>query len=289
MGPNLDLDTLRTLVVATEVGGFGHAAKRLGRTASAVSLQMKRLREAVGAPLFRKSGRAVVLTEAGALALAYARRMLALNDELLDTVRGASLRGNARLGCTQDFAEIVLPVVLERYARLYPLMQIEVRIEGNAALADAVSTGQLDLALVIGHAQRATARTLGELPLVWIAGPRFVRRDDQPLPLVMLGPQCAFRQEAARLLEARSWRLAAVSPSLAGIWASARGGLGVTLRSPLGLPADFQRGEALFDLPRPGTLPITLQGRVKGASEGIKRLSGIVTEAVAESMTALAG
>src|SRR5262249_27518919 len=75
----LDLDTLRTLVTAADLDGYGRAAERLGRTPSAVSLQMKRLQDDVGVPLFRKSGRGLVLTEAGETVLRYGRRMLALN------------------------------------------------------------------------------------------------------------------------------------------------------------------------------------------------------------------
>ena len=51
---NLDLDALRTLAVAQDLGGFGRAAQQLGRTPSAISLQMKRLQEEVGVPLFRR-------------------------------------------------------------------------------------------------------------------------------------------------------------------------------------------------------------------------------------------
>jgi hypothetical protein len=74
---NLDLDTLRTLVTTHDVGGFAQAADRLGRTPSAISLQMKRLQEELGTSLFRKHGGALKLTEAGQTALGYARRMLA--------------------------------------------------------------------------------------------------------------------------------------------------------------------------------------------------------------------
>src|SRR5437660_9627100 len=111
--------------VAADIGGFGQAATRLGRTPSAVSLQMKRLQESIGADLFRKHGRKVVLTEAGEIALRFGRRMLALNDELLDTIRGASLAGSARFGSSQDFADTVLPRVLSQFTKLYPLVQVE--------------------------------------------------------------------------------------------------------------------------------------------------------------------
>jgi len=87
---NLDLDTLRTLVTTHDAGGFAQAADRLGRTPSAISLQMKRLQEELGTALFRKHGRVLKLTEAGQIALGYARRMLALNDDLLQTMQGVT-------------------------------------------------------------------------------------------------------------------------------------------------------------------------------------------------------
>lgn len=281
---NLDLDTLRTLVVANDLGGYGQAATRLGRTPSAISLQMKRLQEDVGASLFRKDGRNLALTEMGEIVLAYSRRMLAINDELLDTVRGASLAGTVRLGFSQDFAESVLPAALAQFAKLYPLVQIEVRIEGNAALVEAVGKGQLDLALAIGHAGRTTAQVLGELELGWIAGLDFTVPRQKPLPLVLLGPNCAFRKQAIEQLDQAGlrWRIAAVSPSLAGLWCAAIGGLGVTVRSSLGLPAKLVWGQQLFGLPALGTFPVTLHARKKPMSKAVERLQAIVRDATLE-------
>lgn len=283
---NLDLDTLRTLIVAKDLGGYGQAAVRLGRTPSAISLQMKRLQEDVGATLFRKDGRGVVLTEAGEIVLRFGRRILAMNDELLDTIRGASLAGSVRLGFSQDFAETVLPDVLSQFTKLYPLVQMEVRIEGNAALVEAVEKGQLDLALAVGQADRPTAEILGELELVWIAGQDFLRRSDQPLPLVLLGPQCAFRKEAIQKLDQSKipWRIAAVSPSLAGLWASAIGGLGITVRSSLGLPARLWWDKEMFDLPELTAFPVTLHAQSNAMSEGVERLRAITRSAVAEAL-----
>jgi DNA-binding transcriptional LysR family regulator len=288
---NLDLDTLRTLIVANDLGGYGQAAVRLGRSPSAISLQMKRLQEDVGATLFRKNGRRIVLTEAGEIALRYGRRMLTLNDELLDTIRGASVAGSVRLGFSQDFAETILPAVLSQFTKLYPLVLMEVRIEGNAALVEAVEKDQLDLALAVGHADRPTAQLLGELGLVWIADREFSVRSDQPLPLVLLGPQCAFRKEAIEKLDQARipWRIAAVSPSLAGLWASAMGGLGITARTSLGLPANLVSGNALLNLPPLGSFPVTLHARSKVTSESVERLRAIIIDAVAETLPSRKG
>jgi len=278
---NLDLDTLRTLAVANDLGGYSHAAIRLGRSASAISLQMKRLQEDVGAPLFRKHGRNLALTETGEIVLRYGRRILALNDELLHTVRGASLGGTLRIGFSQDFAENILPSVLSQFTKLYPLVQIEIRIEGNTALVEAVEKCQLDLALAVGLADQPSAEVLGTLDLVWIAGASYSLRANQPLPLVLLGPQCSFRKRAIERLDQAGvpWRVAAVSPSLAGIWASAMGGLGITIRSSWNVPAKLVWHKELFDLPALGAFPVTLHS--KGiAHEGAAQFRSMVREAV---------
>src|SRR5262249_14332587 len=157
--------------------------------------------EQLGVPLFRKRGRGLALTEAGVVADAYARRILQLNDELLETLQGARLAGHVRIGCPQDIAS-VLPPVLARFASLYPRTQVELHIEGNAALVDSIDNGRLDLAVVIGHEDRPDVQTIGWLDVVWIAAPTFRPPHKQPLPLAMLGPQCSFRKCAVRALEA---------------------------------------------------------------------------------------
>jgi molybdenum-dependent DNA-binding transcriptional regulator ModE len=80
---NLDIDFLRTLASAEDLGGMNRAAERVGRSQSAVSQQMRKLEEKIGQRLFRKQGRGLVLTEPGELLLKYARRILALNDEAI--------------------------------------------------------------------------------------------------------------------------------------------------------------------------------------------------------------
>jgi DNA-binding transcriptional LysR family regulator len=285
---NLDLDTLRTLVVANDLGGYSQAADRLGRTPSAISLQMKRLQQDVGAPLFRKNGRGLALTDAGEMALSVGRRMLALNDDLIEAVRGAALEGRVRLGFSQDFADTVLPAVLGRFVKLYPHVVVEVRIEGNGALADAIEQGQIDVALVVGQEHRSSAHVVGQLEVGWIAGRGFAVTSDQPLPLLLLGPQCAFRKAAVSQLDAvgRQWRVAATSPSLAGLWASAVGGLGITVRSRLAIPGTLVWRRQLFGLPVLAPFPVTLLTQPHANSPSVERLRAIIGEEVAAALPA---
>ena len=279
---NLDLDTLRTLCVAHDLGGLAQASQLLGRTPSAISLQMKRLQDDLGITLFRKRGRGLALTEPGEVALSYARRMLALNDELLDTMHGANLAGSIRIGCTQDFAAI-LPSALSHFALLHPYMQIELRIEGNTALAEAIDKSQLDLAVAIGQEDRATAKIIGQLDLVWIASSTFVPRRDQPLPLAALGPQCAFRRRAIEHLESAGlpYRIAANSPSLDGLWAALLGGLGITARTRFNLPEGLVAAGSLHDLPSLGNLSVTLLRNPHSNGTPIDRMAALLSETVA--------
>jgi DNA-binding transcriptional LysR family regulator len=277
---NLDLDTLRTLATAHDLGGFAQAADRLGRTPAAISLQMKRLQSELGLPLFRKNGRGLSLTEAGETTLSYARRILALNDELLETMQGASVEGMVRLGCPQDFAAI-LPGVLSQFSAVYPRMRMEVRVEGNGALADAIEKNQLDIALIIGHANRASSMTIGEVHLVWIASKLFVPPAGGPLPIAVLGPQCAFRKCIIERLEqiGMTHRIAATSPSLDGLWAAVLGGAGITARTRLALPESATAGESLFSLPDLGSFPITLH-RNHASGAALDHLSKLLVEGV---------
>ncbi len=190
---NLDLDALRTLALAQDLGGFGRAAEHLGRTPSAISLQMKRLQDQVGVTIFRRQGRQTLLTEHGEIALRYARRVLELNDDMLDTLRGASLTGVARIGFAQGFVETVLPSTLSRFNTFYPLVQLEVKVGKNAWLEDDVDVGKLDVALVLGEIHKNAQTTLGVLPLRWVAGPTFIEKPDEPLPLVLFEGPCIFR------------------------------------------------------------------------------------------------
>jgi DNA-binding transcriptional LysR family regulator len=278
---NLDLDTLRTLVVAHDFGGLAQAAGRLGRTPSAISLQMKRLQDDLGASLFRKRGRGLTLTEAGEVALAYARRILTLHDEFLDTIQATNLAGYIRVGCPQDFASI-LPSVLSQFASLYPRMQVELFIEGNAALAEGISKSRIDVATIIGHEECAGARIVGQLELVWIAAASFEPPLDQPLPLAALGPQCVFRRCAVQQLEAARipFRFAASSPSLDGLWAALLGGLGITARTALNLPSGLVSATTLHNLPSLGSLPVTLQRSARSEGVAADHMSSLLGEAL---------
>jgi DNA-binding transcriptional LysR family regulator len=287
---NLDMDVLRTLVIATDLGGFGKAANRLGRTQSAISLQMKKLEEQVGQSLFRRNGRGVALTDVGDVLLGYARRIILMNDEALAAARGGMIGGTVRLGLPQDLAERWLPGVLSRFHGAHPLTHVEAQFGRSRDLREDVAQGALDLALSFGDIDQPEGghEPLLRLPLAWIGQPGFVADPDGPLPLALLDAPCLFRQYGiGQLDEARKpWRVAFTSPSLSGLWAAVEAGLGVTLRTRLGVPGGLSILDARSGLPELATVPLLLHVSANGQSPAVERLKAILLESLSAVMPA---
>ncbi|WP_027683157.1 LysR substrate-binding domain-containing protein [Rhizobium leguminosarum] len=258
-----DLDVLRTFSTGMELGNFAKAAERLGRSTSAVSAQLKKLEEQAGTPIFRKAGRGLALTDAGETMLGYARRLLELNDEAAAAVHSVELEGWVRLGLQEDFGETLLPDVLGRFARAHPKVRIEARVVRNAELLERVTSGKLDLALAWSDGTlTAHCERIGEVPMRWIGPaegqPGWQAASGEPMPLASLEAPCLLRSAATKALDEAgiSWRLAFVSPSLGGLWAATAAGLGLTIRTPIGLPAKVRplvpETIGLPDLPKLG-------------------------------------
>ena len=149
-------DVLRTFVTAANTMNFTTTAGIVHRTQSAVSMQMKRLEEDLGQPLFVRDGRSMKLTYSGETLLPYARRMLKLHDEALSVIRRPEMFGRVRLGAPYDYAEHVLPIVLSRFAETWPLIQIDVVFDRGKRLEDDLNEDRLDIIIKsdIGMEQR---------------------------------------------------------------------------------------------------------------------------------------
>src|SRR5262245_63209537 len=89
-------------------------------------MQMKRLEDRVGRPIYARDGRASKLTEDGERLLDYARRIVKLNVEALAAFGDAELTGRARLGLPDDYADRYLPEIMARFSRAYPGVELSV-------------------------------------------------------------------------------------------------------------------------------------------------------------------
>ena len=277
---NLDMDVLRTLAVAMDLGGFSKAAERLGRSQSAVSLQMRRLEERVGRPLFRREGRGLALTDVGDVVLSYARQILELNDQAVAAARGIAIGGSVRFGVPQDFGDTWLPGVLARFSRAHPSVLIEVRVDRANKLVERIAEGGLDLALMWGNPPVANTVTVQRLPMVWIGLKGYAVPRGDTVPLALFESPCVFRQPGVEALERthRPWRLAFTSPSLSGLWAAAAAGLGVTVRTPLGLPSPLAVLGKSSGLPKLPQIALSLYTAQPQPPQAVARLREILIE-----------
>lgn len=257
MNTNFDIDALRAVVMGTDLGSFASAAVQLGRSQSAISMQLKKLEQQAGTPLFLRKGRGLVPTEAGEALIAYARRIVALNDEAAAMLGAAANTATLRLGLPQDFFDDVMPATLTAVAKELSDVHVAVQAGPNHILGEEVAAGRLDVAIALFKPRSAAeGDLLCDLPMRWI-----VRRNNEelavqtPLPLVLFNHPCHFREAALTALDRdkRRWRAAVTTPSLPGIWASLRSKLGIAVRTEHGLPKDMVclgRKAGLPDLPR---------------------------------------
>lgn len=287
----LDLDVLRSFVTGMELGSFAKAADRLGRSTSAVSAQLKKLEEQAATPIFRKSGRGLALTEAGETMLGYGRRLLELNDEALSAIHDVELEGWVRLGLQEDFGEAVLPEVLGRFARAHPKVKIEARIARSHELAERITSGSLDIALAWHNGTTLPySRHVADVQMRWVGPAKLIEtslRDGEALPLVALEAPCLLRTVATEALDRAglSWRMAFSSPSLGGVWAAVAAGLGLTIRTDIGLPATVRAmTPGIAGLPALPKMALVLHRKEAEPDPVAARLADILLQAAIEAL-----
>lgn len=281
--PPFDLDLLRTFVTIVDCGGFTRAAERLGRTQSTISLQIKRLEDGLGRRVFEREGRGFALTPEGEILLAAARRMLALASETCARLMEPDIGGTVRLGTPEDFATVHLPDVLWRFARAHPQVGLQVNCDFTANLLDGFSRGEYDLILCKREPQGAAGGTkVWREPLVWAASERLLLDAGGPIPLVLAPYPDIYRKRALEALDAqgRPWRVAYTSPSLAGVQAAVRAGLGITILPKEMVAAGFHIVGADHGLPELADTEIALY-RAPGA---LSRAADLLAEHIVRSL-----
>lgn len=237
----LDPELLRAFVLIADGNSFTQAALRIGRTQSAVSMQVKRLEDILGQRvLSRGKGGTIDLTPHGRYLLSRARQILELNDEVLATFRSPQIAGTVRLGTPDDYALSHLPTILRRFAETHPAVQVDVLCASSTDLVERLRAGELDLTLVSqGNEPRNWPHVpLWRGPLTWITSTRFAPHRQDPLPLALAHDDCSWRAAALDALEraGRRYRVAYVSGTQAGTHAPVLAGLAVTVCAITSLP-----------------------------------------------------
>ncbi len=206
---NLDITTLRSFAAVADYGGVTRAAGFLHLTQSAVSMQLKRLEEFLDLELLDRSGRTIALTASGEQLLAYARRMIALNDEVIARLTDQAFEGEVVLGIPHDIVYPAVPRVLQRFNADFPRVKVQLVSSYSLQLKDMYQRGECDLILTTEATRADGAEVVAKLPLRWIGAQGGSAWRKRPVRLAV-GRRCMFRPQIISALDAAGvpWELA---------------------------------------------------------------------------------
>lgn len=197
---NLDITTLRSFVAVADSGGVTRAAGFLHLTQSAVSMQLKRLEEILNVELLDRSGRTIALTASGEQLLVFARRMVALNDEVIGRLTDQAYEGEIVLGVPHDIVYPAIPQVLKKFHAAFPRVKVHLVSSYTRGLKEQFGRGTCDLILTTEMALEPGAETLCRKPLLWVGAPGGAAWRQRPLKLAF-GRLCTFRPRVIQALD----------------------------------------------------------------------------------------
>jgi DNA-binding transcriptional LysR family regulator len=227
---NIPTDLLRTLVAVVDLRSFTKAAQTLGVTQPAVSAQIKRLQHLLGGELFDRAAPGIALTRQGEAVVGYARRLLAINDEILGAAKTDNARKRIRIGLPGDLSGPLLPWTLAKFRSRWPDYNFQTMSGGASVLLRDMREGNIDIVIALSHEEPTDARHHWSDQLVWVRSDA-TKVDGQaqvPVPMVAFSEECmCFRAGTKALREAgRSHRLVMMSGTVLTLAAGVDAGLG---------------------------------------------------------------
>jgi DNA-binding transcriptional LysR family regulator len=243
----LEISLLKSFVEVARSGSISTAARLVGRTQSAVSMQMSRLEASTGQPLLRRIRGGVELTAAGNRLLIHADRILSAHDEAVATLpgagRGASgLRGLISFGCPEDYLTAFFPDLLKGFGALHGAVEIEVVSAPTTELHLLLQRRRVDVALISVPGDEPGARILRPESFVWVANaphPEILAKD--AVPLALSAPDTLDHRAARTAMDraGQPYRIAFASNGLAGLLAVARSGQAISVVTRSAVPPDL--------------------------------------------------
>lgn len=281
MGIRVDSDLLRTFLAVAELGGFSAAGKQLNLTQSAVSLQIKRLEERIGVSLFDRTSRSVALTEAGAVLIPYAQRILRLNGEAEEAIVKSSEAQEVRVGMTDEQAVAYLPFMLPIFTQAYPEARLEVVCGQSPQLVERVHDGLLDIAITIRHPDSTGGTIVGQETLCWVAASDLSLPAHEVIPLAVNPDGCVYRATAIAALNraGRRWRVAFTSDNPTSINIAVKSGLGIAIKTERSLPEGCRLLGPQDGLPPLGSVMVEMHSVAPVLTEPVRMVRDLLLEA----------
>lgn len=275
----LDHTLLRTFLACVDAMSFSRAALRVHKSPATVSMQIQRLEERIGKPLFLRDTRNLALTGAGEELEGYARRILRLHDEAVAAFRRPEMEGRVTIGAPDDYIAAMLPDVLRRFGDLFPRVELNVVCAQTTALLPQVDAGDIDLAIVT-RTGGTEGRLIRREPMVWIGSRdgRALERDPLPVALYEPGSQARTVALAALAGSGLAYRSAYSSFSHSALVTLVEAGLAVAAVAQMAVPPTVERLGKEANLPPVEPLDIILVRSKGGTSAPCEALSQALLE-----------
>ncbi len=276
---NLDITTLRSFVAVADSGGVTRAAGFLHLTQSAVSMQLKRLEELLGLQLLDRSGRGIALTASGEQLLGYARRMVAMNDEVMARLTDQAFEGEVSLGVPHDIVHPVIPRVLQRFNASFPRVKVNLVDSSTRRLKEGFARGEYDLILTTESSAGEGGETIHRMPLRWVGALSGSAWRQRPLRVAFCR-HCIFRGEATAALDVAgiTWDMAVDSESDRTIEATVSADLAVTVLLEGTEPPHQEIMDHGGTLPRLPVQNINLYGGDRMKAQYIEELAALIRQ-----------
>ena len=228
---NIPTDLLRTLVAVVDLRSFTKAAQSLGITQPAVSAQIKRLQSILGGDLFDRKAPGVALTRQGEAVVAHARRLLALNDQILTVAEPKDQSRRIRIGLPGDLSGPLLPWTLAKLRMRWPDITFQTMSGLATQMLRDVREGKLDILIALSHEEPTDARHHWSDQLTWVHSDATKIDPNGPVPMVAFSEECmCFRAGVNALREAgRTHRLVMASSTVLTLAAGVDAGLGTMI------------------------------------------------------------
>lgn len=283
----IPIELLKTFLVLLENHSFSQTAEEVGRSQSAISLQIKRLEEVAGTPILTSSGKSLSLTQQGSILYEYAKQIVDLNDECVNRLDGNLLTGNIRIGIPGDFAIAFLPMILGRFARSHQNISLDVKCELSANLTTAIDTQECDIVVALDDGRSTRhLKFLWHDPVSWVGWPSHKVPQNLPLPLVLFPEPCQYRERVIRTLARAEipYKILFSSSSMAGNHAAIQAGLGITALSKNSIPPYFHALPQSRYLPALDHVHVGIYWNVRGATKATLELAHFLSHVLSSRL-----
>lgn len=279
----IDSDLLCTFLAVAKTGNFTQAAVMVGRTQSAISMQIGRLEDRLDEKLFERGSRGVTLTAHGEHLLPYARRIVDLLEEADSIMRSKPLDGPVRIGIPEEYGETVIPHALSVFSERHPAVEVTVKCAYSFMQMEALSKDQLDVAVIFDPDDAHADDVLCIDPTVWVTSVLHKRHEETPVPIAVYdGDKSHWCHDfAIRSLEQHGvrYRVAFSSHSSGGLKMAAASGLCVAALSRSTIPVGCRELTLADGFPPVDSSRVVLRRNPRRSSPAIEGLVETIREA----------